>query len=221
LSSVTRVKVCCIASVAEARLAVQEGAAALGLVSAMPSGPGPIDEAEIAAIAPRVPPGVTTLLLTSRTDPDAIIDQQRRCGVSGIQLCDRLESGAHRELRRAMPGIRLVQVVHVTGRESIDEALSVAPEVDALLLDSGRLDAPVKELGGTGRVHDWTVSRAIRDAAPVPVFLAGGLNPENVGEAIAAVRPYAVDLCTGIRIDGQLDKAKLVAFMRCVRRALA
>jgi phosphoribosylanthranilate isomerase len=185
----------------------------------MPSGPGPIDEAEIAAIAPRVPPGVTTVLLTSRTDPGAIIDQQRRCGVSGIQLCDRLESGVHRELRRAMPGIRLVQVVHVTGQKSVDEALSVAPEVDALLLDSGRPDAPVKELGGTGRVHDWTVSRAIRKAALVPVFLAGGLNPENVGEAITAVRPYAVDLCTGIRIDGRLDEARLVAFIRAVRRA--
>lgn len=217
----TRVKVCCIASVAEAKLAVRHGAAALGLVSAMPSGPGPIDEAEIAAITPHVPPGVTTLLLTALTDPAAIIDQHRRCGTTGIQLVARLESLARRELRRLLPTVQLVQVVHVLGRESIDEALSAASEVDALLLDSGRPDASVKELGGTGRIHDWVVSRAIRDASPVPVFLAGGLNPENVGEAIAAVQPYAVDLCTGIRIDGQLNEARLLAFMRAVERAAA
>lgn len=217
----TQVKVCCIASVAEAELAVRHGAAAIGLVSAMPSGPGPIDETEIAAITPHVPSEVMTLLLTALTDPAAIIDQQRRCGVTGIQLVDRLESAARRELRRVLPTIQLVQVVHVLGQESIDEALSVASEVDALLLDSGRPDASVKELGGTGRVHDWAVSRAICDAAPVPVFLAGGLNPENVGEAIAAVQPYAVDLCTGIRVDGRLDEARLLAFMRAVERASA
>lgn len=217
----TRVKVCCIASIAEAELAIRHGAAALGLVSAMPSGPGPIDEADIAAITPHVPPGVATLLLTALTDPSAIIDQQQRCGTTGIQLVDRLESAARREIRQALPTIQLVQVVHVLGRESIDEALSTGSEVDALLLDSGRPDASVKELGGTGRIHDWEVSRAIRDAVSVPVFLAGGLNPENVGEAITAVRPYAVDLCTGIRVNGQLDEARLLAFMRAVERAAA
>ncbi len=217
----TRVKVCCIASIAEAELAIRHGAAALGLVSAMPSGPGPIDEADIAAITPHVPPGVATLLLTALTDPSAIIDQQQRCGTTGIQLVDRLESAARREIRQALPTIQLVQVVHVLGRESIDEALSMGSEVDALLLDSGRPDASVKELGGTGRIHDWEVSRAIRDAVSVPVFLAGGLNPENVGEAITAVRPYAVDLCTGIRLNGQLDEARLLAFMRAVERAAA
>lgn len=217
----TRVKVCCIASVAESELAIRHGAAALGLVSAMPSGPGPIDEAEIAAITPHVPPGVATLLLTALTDPASIIDQQRRCGTTGIQLVDRLEPAARREIREALPTIQLVQVVHVLGRESVDEALSVSSDVDALLLDSGRPDASVKELGGTGRIHDWGVSRAIREAVPVPVFLAGGLNPENVGEAIGAVQPYAVDLCTGIRVDGQLDEARLLAFMRAVERASA
>jgi phosphoribosylanthranilate isomerase len=217
----TRVKVCCIASVAEAELAIRHGAAALGLVSAMPSGPGPIDEADIAVITPHAPPGVATLLLTALTDPSAIIDQQQRCGTTGIQLVDRLESAAHREIRQALPTIQLVQVVHVLGRASIDEALSIGSEVDALLLDSGRPDASVKELGGTGRIHDWEVSRAIRDAVSVPVFLAGGLNPENVGEAITAVRPYAVDLCTGIRVNGQLDEARLLAFMRAVERASA
>ena len=216
---VPRVKVCCIASVAEARLAVEAGASAVGLVSTMPSGPGIIEEDRIAEIGATVPPGVSTFLLTSVTDPAEIVAQQRRCRTSTIQLCDLLEPGAHRELRTALPGIAIVQVVHVTGLESLAEAVTVAPDVDALLLDSGRRDLPIRELGGTGRTHDWTVSQRIRDAVGVPVFLAGGLNASNVGTAIAAVRPYGVDLCTGVRTNGQLDGDKLIAFMRAVRVA--
>lgn len=212
-----RVKVCCIASVEEAHLAVGTGASAVGLVSAMPSGPGVIDEKRIAEISATVPPGVATFLLTCATDPEEIIAQQRRCRTSTVQLCDRLEPGAHRELREALPGVAIVQVVHVRGPESVDEAVAVAPDVDTLLLDSGRRDLPIRELGGTGRIHDWAVSRRIRDAVAVRVFLAGGLNAGNVGAAIAAVRPYGVDLCTGVRTDGRLDGDKLVAFMRAVR----
>jgi phosphoribosylanthranilate isomerase len=211
-----RVKICCIASRDEAWLAIEQGAAALGLVSSMPSGPGVITEPEIAAIAAVVPPGVASFLLTSRQDAPSIVAQQRCTGVGTIQICDRLEGGAYRALRDALPGIGLVQVVHVTGPESIDEAVSVAEEVDALLLDSGNLKAAVKELGGTGRRHDWELSRRIREAVPVPLYLAGGLTPANVGEAIATVAPFGLDLCTGVRTDGRLDAAKLVSFFRAV-----
>ena len=212
-----RVKICCIASADEARTAISHGASALGLVSEMPSGPGVIGEDRISEIVPAVPPGVSTFLLTSKTDPDEIVAQQRRCRVDTLQLCDRLERAAHRELRRALPGISLVQVVHVTGEESLDEARDVAREVDAILLDSGRPDAPTRELGGTGRVHDWTISRRIREAVQAPVFLAGGLRPGNVRAAIEAVRPYGVDVCSGVRTDGRLDDPKLRAFMREAR----
>lgn len=215
----TRVKICCIQNPAEAALAVGYGAAAVGLVSAMPSGPGPIPEDRIAAIAATVPPGVATVLLTSLTDPDAIVEQQRRVGTSALQLVDRLPPGAHARLRAGLPGIALVQVVHVIGPASVDEAVRVAPDVDALLLDSGRPDLPVKELGGTGRVHDWATSRRIVEAVDRPVFLAGGLGPGNVAGAIRAVRPYAVDLCSGIRVDGRLDENRLGAFMRAVAGA--
>lgn len=188
------------------------GACAVGLVSAMPSGPGPIDEALIAEIAAGVPPGVATFLLTCLQDADAIVAQQRRCGTNTLQLVDALPSGEHDRLRRALPGVKLVQVVHVRDDAALDEAREVAPLVDAILLDSGNPALAVKELGGTGRVHDWQVSRAIRDAVPVPVFLAGGLLAANVAEAVRTVRPWAVDVCSGVRTNDRLDLAKLSAF---------
>lgn len=214
-----RVKICCIASPDEARLAISLGAAALGLVSAMPSGPGVIADDTIAAIARIVPPGVASFLLTSAGDPARIIAQQRHARVDTLQLVDRLPPGAHRELRAALPGIRLVQVVHVQGDASVDEALEVAHDVDALLLDSGNPNLAVKVLGGTGRVHDWALSRRIRERAPVPVFLAGGLRADNVAEAIRAVRPFGVDLCSGVRTEGRLDRGKLATFFEAVRAA--
>src|SRR5262245_54428931 len=157
-----RVKICCIASIAEAWMAINHGASAIGLVSAMPSGPGPIPEELIAEIAATVPPGVSSFLLTCLQDVDSIIDQQRRLRVNTIQICDRLTRGSCRELREALPGVSLVQVVHVTGPEAVEEAMSVAPHVDAVLLDSGNQSLAVKELGGTGRTHDWNLSRQIR-----------------------------------------------------------
>jgi phosphoribosylanthranilate isomerase len=212
-----RVKICCIASVAEAWTAIEHGASAIGLVSAMPSGPGPIPETLIAEIATTVPPGVSSFLLTCRQDAASIIDQQRRLRVNTLQLCDRLPAGAHRELRDALPGISLVQVVHVTGPESVEEAIAVAPQVDAVLLDSGNQSLEIKELGGTGRTHDWSLSRKIREAIDVPLFLAGGLKPHNVAAAIQEVEPFGIDVCSGLRTDGALDRHKLAAFFSQIR----
>ena len=195
-------------------MAIEAGASAIGLVSAMPSGPGPIPEELIAEIAATVPPGVSSFLLTCLQDVDSIIDQQRRLRVNTIQICDRLTWGSYRELREALPGISLVQVVHVTGPEAVEEAMSVAPHVDAVLLDSGNQSLAVKELGGTGRTHDWNLSRQIREAIEVPMFLAGGLNPSNVAAAIREVQPFGVDVCSGLRTNGALDLQKLCAFIR-------
>jgi len=208
-----RLKVCCIQSPFEARLAVRLGASAVGLVSEMPSGPGVLPEETIAAIARVVPPPVASFLLTSRRDATGIVGQQRRTGVTTLQICDRPEPGAHRELRAALPGIAVVQVVHVTGPGAVEEAVAVAPAVDAILLDSGNPSLAVKELGGTGRRHDWRLSRQIREAVSVPVFLAGGLRAENVEEAIAEVSPFALDVCSGVRTDGRLDEEKLTRFV--------
>jgi len=215
----TKVKVCCIKSREEAQLAIRYGASALGFVSAMPSGPGPISEDQIAAIIPFVPPGIASFLLTSQTNAAAIVRQQQETKANTLQLVDAVPSSVYSELRAALPGVTIVQVIHITGAESLEEAKAVAPLVDALLLDSGNPNLPVKELGGTGRVHDWTLSKTIRQHVTVPVYLAGGLRPENVAEAIRFVRPYAVDLCSGVRTNGNLDEAKLAAFFSQVTAA--
>jgi len=212
-----RIKICCIKSVTEARAAVAHGADAIGLVSAMPSGAGIIsDERLIPEIAAVVPPPVASFLLTSLTDTDAIIAQHRRCRTSTIQLVDALTRGTHADLRRALPGIRLVQVIHVLGDASVAEAVAVAPHVDALLLDSGNPHLAVKELGGTGRTHNWTLSRRIVEECGKPVFLAGGLRADNVAAAWAAVRPWGFDICSGVRTHDILDEKKLAAFFAAV-----
>ncbi|HEV2859781.1 MAG TPA: phosphoribosylanthranilate isomerase [Pyrinomonadaceae bacterium] len=207
-----RVKICCIASVEEMRAAVGEGASAVGLVSEMPSGPGVIAEELIADIAARVPPAVATFLLTCRQDAAGIVAQQRRCRTNTVQLCDRVAPDVYKELRAELPGVSLVQVVHVTGEESFEEALEAARHADALLLDSGNQSLAVKELGGTGRVHDWRLSRRIREAVDVPLFLAGGLTPENAADAFRTIRPFGLDVCSGVRTGGRLDADKLKRF---------
>jgi phosphoribosylanthranilate isomerase len=212
----SRVKICCKASIAEASMAIEHGASAVGLVSAMPSGPGPIPESLIAEIAAMVPPGVASFLLTCKQDVSSIIDQQRRLRVNTIQICDRLVEGSYDDLRKALPGVSLVQVIHVTGPESVEEAHAVAPNVDAILLDSGNQSLKVKELGGTGRTHDWSLSRMIRETINVPLFLAGGLKAENVAEAIRRVQPFGIDVCSGVRTDGRLDPEKLRAFFAAI-----
>lgn len=215
----TRIKICCISSLDEAKIAIRNGASAIGLVSEMPSGPGVIDEKLIKTIAGFAPPGVATFLLTSKQETDAIIQQQKRCGANTIQLCDRLTKGSHRELKDAMPGVKIVQVVHINGIESLKEALELSQHVDALLLDSGNQSLEVKQLGGTGRTHDWLLSKKIIDSVTVPVYLAGGLKPANIAQAIEVARPFGVDVCSGIRSDDKLDEIKLKQFCAEVRAA--
>lgn len=211
-----KVKICCISSIEEAKLAIKMGASALGLVSSMPSGPGVIDEKLISEISTVVPLPIATFLLTSKQDVKSIIEQQRRCKTSTIQICDRIIDGNYSDLREALPGISLVQVVHVTEKESIEEAIEVSKYVDAILLDSGNQKLEVKELGGTGRVHDWSISKKIRESIEVPMFLAGGLNPDNVKEALEIVKPFGLDVCNGVRTNGKLDREKLKRFFQSI-----
>lgn len=200
-------------------MAIRNGASAIGLVSEMPSGPGVIDNNQIKAIAAFTPPGVASFLLTSKQDTAAIIQQQKECGTNTIQLCDRLTRGTHLDLKEAMPGIKVIQVIHITGKESVKEALDISHHVDALLLDSGNQSLEVKELGGTGRIHDWLLSKKIIDSVNVPVYLAGGLKPANIFKAIETTRPFGVDVCSGIRSDDKLDELKLKQFCAEVRAA--
>lgn len=199
-------------------MAVEAGASAVGLVSPMPSGPGPITNEKAAEIAAAVPPGIDAFLLTPLQTVDELVEQNRLVKARALQLVDALPQGAHAELRRAMPGVKLVQVIHVTGPESVNDALRVAPDVDAILLDSGNPALKLKELGGTGRRHDWALSREIRERIDVPLWLAGGLNPDNARKAIETVQPFALDVCSGLRTgEGyDLNPDKLNSFMAAV-----
>jgi phosphoribosylanthranilate isomerase len=208
-----KIKVCCIQSVEESLLAIRWGASAVGLVSTMPSGPGSIPLETIASIAATIPPGVDSFLLTCSQDIEQVIAQQRQTCVTTIQLVDTFPIAEYAPLRKALPGIRIVQVIHVRMDDSIREAERVAPYVNALLLDSGNPLLSVKELGGTGRTHDWSLSRQIVDAVSVPVFLAGGLNPSNIRTALETVRPYGIDVCSGVRTNGVLDEDRLSDFV--------
>ncbi len=211
-----RVKICCISSLMEAKLAIQAGASALGLVGNMPSGPGIISDELIAQIAKAVPPPVSTFLLTSETNPEAIIAHHQRVHTSTIQIVDALSEGTYHQIREALPGVKLVQVIHVIDEKTVEEAVQVAEFVDAILLDSGNPNLQIKELGGTGRVHNWAISRKIRESIPIPLFLAGGIKAENVKEAIDIVKPFGLDLCSSVRTNGQLDPEKLEAFFAAI-----
>jgi phosphoribosylanthranilate isomerase len=211
-----RIKICCISSLEEAQQAIQFGASALGLVGKMPSGPGVITDELIAQIAQKTPPPIGTFLLTSETDADAIIQHQQRVHTNTIQIVDDLKSGTYEMIRKAMQGVRLVQVIHVIDEKSVAEAQKIAPFVDAILLDSGNPNLTVKELGGTGRVHNWQLSRKIRESIDIPIFLAGGIKAENVREAIDTVEPFGLDLCSSVRTEGKLDLFKLEQFFKAV-----
>lgn len=212
-----RIKICCISSHEEARLAIRHGADALGLVGRMPSGPGPIADELIASIAKTIHPPVASFLLTSEQTAKDIIAHVNRVHTNTVQIVDELAEGSYDEIRQALPHLKIVQVIHVTGEESIGQALQVHKYVDAVLLDSGNPKAAVKTLGGTGNTHNWNISRDIVKEVNVPVFLAGGLHAGNVQEAVNTVRPYGVDICSGVRSNGKLDIQKLDAFISAVK----
>ena len=215
-----KIKICCINSEEEARMAIQYGATALGLVGPMPSGPGVLPDAKIAQIAAAIPPPTETFLLTSETNIDAIVRQHQRAGTTTIQLVDALVAGTHADLRNELDGVKIIQVIHVVDEWAMDQAMEIIHQVDGILLDSGNPKLAKKQLGGTGRTHDWEISRKIVEFSPIPVYLAGGLTPFNVREAIQTVKPYGVDICSGIRTEHQLDEQKLALFVENIKASV-
>jgi len=207
-----KVKICCISSIIEAKMAIKAGASSIGLVGPMPSGPGIITNDLIREIASVIPSEISSFLLTSETSAEKIIKHYKQVHTSTIQMVDKLESGSYAEIKHAIPGIELVQVIHVLNEDSVQDAIIAAQNVDYLLLDSGNPNLKTKILGGTGQTHNWDISKRIREEIDIPLYLAGGLNSSNVREAIEYVQPYGVDLCSGVRTGGALDRVKLEAF---------
>lgn len=212
----SKVKICCINSITEAKMAMKYGASAIGLVGRMPSGPGPIDDELIKSIAAKIPPPIATFLLTCETSAQQIISHHKRTFTNTIQLVDELPEEEYAIIKEAIPAINLVQVIHVIDESSVEAAIRISQCVDAILLDSGNPKLAIKELGGTGRVHNWKLSRKIKESIQIPLFLAGGLNAENVRQAIDEVEPYGVDVCSGVRTNGNLDESKLKSFFESI-----
>ena len=210
------VKICCISSIEEANMAIHYGASAIGLVGRMPSGPGVIDDELIHKIAKNIPPPIATFLLTSETKAHSIIEHYKKAKTTTIQIVDALSDRQYKTIREELPKVKLVQVIHVIDDSSIREAVEISEFVDAILLDSGNPNLMIKELGGTGRTHNWDLSKKIRENINIPIFLAGGINKDNVKQAIEYVQPYGVDLCSSVRTNGQLDEKKLEAFFAAI-----
>jgi len=204
-----KVKICCISSIEEAALAIGYGAAAIGLVGRMPSGPGIITDELIHSIAKTVPPPIDSFLLTSETTAEKGIEHQKKVNTTTIQIVDALTDRQYLKIREAIPHVKLVQVIHVLDENSIQEAIEISEFVDAILLDSGNPNLSTKVLGGTGKTHNWDVSKKIRENISIPTYLAGGINKDNIRKAIDHVQPYGIDLCSSVRTNGQLDELKL------------
>ena len=215
----TRIKICCISSREEAQMAIRLGADAIGLVGKMPSGPGPIEDTLIASIVKDIHPPVSSFLLTSEQSARGIIDHVKRVHTNTVQIVDELTEGKYEQIHEELPHLNIVQVIHVSGEESIDQAVKVQDWVDAILLDSGDPKGLVKTLGGTGNTHNWEISRQIVGSVQIPVFLAGGLHAGNVQQAIRQVIPFGVDICSGVRTNGKLDRFKLESFIAAVGSA--
>jgi len=204
-----KVKICCISSIEEAKLAIVHGAAAIGLVGRMPSGPGIITDELINSIAKTVIPPIDSFLLTSETTAEAIIEHHNKVNTTTIQMVDALSGREYHKIREAIPHVKLVQVIHVLDEKAVQEAIEIAEWVDAILLDSGNPNLSTKVLGGTGKTHNWDLSKKIRENISIPTYLAGGINKDNIRMAIDHVQPYGIDLCSSVRTNGQLDERKL------------
>ena len=210
-------KICCIRDLDEAAIAIRNGVDALGLVGPMPNGPGQIDGPTVRKLTAATPAGVSSWTLTIATDAETIIETAWASATQTIQLVCGVDPAVADRVRAALPALRIVSVVHVEDESAVATAVRIAPHVHGVLLDSGRPSGKVPTYGGTGDTHDWTISRTIVDAVDGPVWLAGGLTPQNVGAAIRAVRPFGVDVCSRLRTGGRLDAAKVAAFAAAVR----
>tara|TARA_B100001939_G_scaffold290967_1_gene262613 strand:+ start:379 stop:1029 length:651 start_codon:yes stop_codon:yes gene_type:complete len=214
-----KLKICCINSHDEAKTAISAGADLLGLVADMPSGEGMIEDDKIREIAASIKSFNNSVLLTSRTDAESIIEHHKETITSHIQIVDYIDVKNYQEIRKSLPDIKLIQVVHVEDESSYSLAMNFSSYVDFILLDSGKPSAKKRTLGGTGDTHNWNISKKIVRDCSIPVYLAGGINHSNVVEAIQKVKPYGIDLCTGLRTNNKLDKNKLNAFMEAIKRA--
>lgn len=208
-----RVQIAGISTLDDALACERAGADAIGFTIGLPTGPhNGLDEAGAAAIIRRLPPFITPVLITYRVTAAEVVPMCRAMGVSQVQLHAPADPAELEKMRAAIPGLKLILAVNVTGPEALDLARERAARADALILDT--YDPATGRHGATGKTHDWSLSARIVEAVGVPVILAGGLTPANVAAAIRRVRPWGVDVHTGVeRPDGTTDHDLVRAFV--------
>jgi phosphoribosylanthranilate isomerase len=209
-----RVKVCGIRKIEDALNAVKFGADAVGLlVGQKHSAKDFIDEGTARSIVEKLPPFCSSVLVTHLTDNDKIISLAKFIGTTTIQLHGDSTPEDVMYIRQRLPGVKLIKALHVVDENSIKNGRPYLDVIDAILLDT--INVSTDQVGGTGLTHDWNLSREIVLMYGVPVILAGGLNPDNVQQAIKAVNPFGVDANSGTKgLDGFKDINRLKAFIR-------
>jgi phosphoribosylanthranilate isomerase len=214
-----RVQIAGVSSLEEAIAAADAGCDALGFTVRLPTGVhDDLTEAKARGIIAALPPFVASVAITYVETPREAVELCRYLGVTTLQLHGPFPTHEIPVLRVGLPHLKIIRAIHVTGPEARAQARGLARQVDALILDT--YDPATGRHGATGKTHDWDISRAIVAEVPVPVILAGGLTPENVGAAIAAVRPWGVDVHTGIENpDGTRNLERIRAFVRNARAA--
>ncbi len=221
MTSVGRIKICGVRRAGDALLAARAGADAVGVLVGQRHASGDfVTPAEARAIFAALPPYISAVLVTHVGDAAAVADLLAETGADTVQLHGDTPPEGCRLLRSLAPHARQVKCVHVSDAASLEAARPYFTAADALLLDTA--NAATNQVGGTGLTHDWTLSAALVLASPLPVVLAGGLRPENVGAAIARVRPWAVDVNSGVKgADGFKDAGRLAAFVAAARAGFA
>ncbi|MGH9944123.1 MAG: phosphoribosylanthranilate isomerase [Pyrinomonadaceae bacterium] len=206
-----KIKICGITNLDDALAAVEAGADALGF-NFYPRSPRYIGPAAARRVIEEMPPAVTCVgVFVNEDSPAAVARLAENAGVAVVQL----HGDETASYCRALNGRRIIKALRVRHDFAPEDALPF--ETEAILLDAYN---PALR-GGTGERCDWESARRTRELVP-QLYLAGGLVPGNVAEAIVAVSPYAVDVCSGVESSpGRKDHALLRAFVAAARRAAA
>ncbi|HHV25217.1 MAG: phosphoribosylanthranilate isomerase [Methanosarcina sp.] len=229
-----RTKICGIRSPEEIELAALYGADAVGFITEVPvESPRKLDSGTAAYLVSKVPKSLSSVLVIMPDNSDTAVEMIEKIKPDIVQIHSRLPL-LELEVIKENTDIPIIKTLSVpvkgetSGKKTGNEApvsnllekvrlLEDADVVDSILLDTARPEKP----GGTGCVHDWTLSRWISEETRLPLILAGGLKPENVREAIKAVSPYAVDTASGVETSGKKDAMKIRNFIEEVRCASA
>jgi len=212
-----RVKICGLTREEDLAIAVAAGADAVGFIVGVPSSPRNISLEKAKKLIRRVPIFVKSVLVMVPTSVDALLNTYEKLSPDAIQIHGENLPEASL-LRERLPSTPLIRAIHANPVNALEVASAASKSFDAILLDSSAHG----KYGGTGVVHDWELSKRVNQAIlPKPLILAGGLSPENVKDAIRAVQPYAVDVCTSVESrPGIKDPRKVLAFIENAKEVM-